>query len=409
MKQGTVITKVIMLIFLAAVLVYLGYSVVSAVYDPLTTVTAVACTAGERLDAVLWLVREERALISDAPVTSLTVAEGAKTAAGGEVARGYRNQETYARQQDLQEMQARLAQLEYSYEEGGSVRLDASTVADLDNRIDQGITALDRSSLHNDLSAAADQAASLRTLVLRRSASEVDLSLLESNIDALKDEISLLSDQIAVNSSAITAPNAGWFSGSCDGFESLLTPDWLQQASAESFRSMTAQSVTAPAGAVGRLVTSATWYAAALIPESYAAQLSKTYTVQLDTDGTLTDLITLSVESVSAPSDGQCLLTLSCDEAMARTIGLRTLDGGLVLQLYRGIRVPKQAIRLGEDGSPGVYVIEGANAVFKPVTILYDNGETYVVQEDRSSTDYLWVGNEIIVSARNLYNGKVVK
>ena len=147
MKQGTVITKVIMLIFLAAVLVYLGYSVVSAVYDPLTTVTAVACTAGERLDAVLWLVREERALVSDAPVTSLTLAEGAKTAAGGEVARGYRNQETYARQQDLQEMQARLAQLEYSYEEGGSVRLDASTVADLDDRIDQGITALDRSSL----------------------------------------------------------------------------------------------------------------------------------------------------------------------------------------------------------------------------------------------------------------------
>ena len=56
-----------------------------------------------------------------------------------------------------------------------------------------------------------------------------------------------------------------------------------------------------------------------------------------------------------------------------------------------------------------MYVVEGANAVFKPVTLLYDNGETYVVEEDRSSTDNLWVGDEIIVSARDLYDGKVVK
>ena len=56
-----------------------------------------------------------------------------------------------------------------------------------------------------------------------------------------------------------------------------------------------------------------------------------------------------------------------------------------------------------------MYVVEGAKALFKPVTLLYDNGDTYVVQEDRSSTGNLWVGDEIIVEARNLYDGKVVK
>ena len=113
MKQGNIITKVIMLIFLVAVLAYLGYSVFSAIYDPLTTTTAVACTAGESYNTTLWLVREESPVLSEAYITSLSLADGEKVPAGGEVAQGYRNELTYERQQELEQMQERLERAQW--------------------------------------------------------------------------------------------------------------------------------------------------------------------------------------------------------------------------------------------------------------------------------------------------------
>lgn len=409
MKQGTVITRVIMLIFFAAVLAYLGYSVFGAIYDPLTTTAAVACTAGESYNTMVWLVREERPVCSESYITSITRADGEKVAAGGVVAQGYRSDDIYDRQQELQELQERLDQLEYTYKEGEQLKLDPDTVKLLEERIDSGILALGRSSAQGELQAAGDQATSLRTLILRRSASDVDQSLLWSNIEDLKQEISQLEREVSVGTNYICVDYAGWFCSECDGYETILTPEALLNAGVSSFQQLIETEVTEPGNAVGRLVTDATWYAAALLPADYAAQLDELSAVQLDLNQNLSELITVQVESVSPSVDGQCLAVLSSNVQLDCVIGLRTVEAGLVLKLYEGIRVPKEAIRVGEDGRAGVYVIEGAKARFKPVTLLYDNGDSYVVEEDRSSTDNLWVGNEIIVSARNLYDGKVVK
>ena len=46
MKQGRQYTKLILWILLAAIAVYFGYSVISSVYEPLTTVTAGEYEAG---------------------------------------------------------------------------------------------------------------------------------------------------------------------------------------------------------------------------------------------------------------------------------------------------------------------------------------------------------------------------
>ena len=70
--------------------------------------------------------------------------------------------------------------------------------------------------------------------------------------------------------------------------------------------------------------------------------------------------------------------------------------------------MPKSAVRVSEDGQSGVFILEGANAKWKPITILHDNGESYVVELDRSKTGNLWPGDEIILSEKGIYDGKVV-
>ena len=88
---------------------------------------------------------------------------------------------------------------------------------------------------------------------------------------------------------------------------------------------------------------------------------------------------------------------------------LREQSADITFASYSGLRVPKDAVRVDEKGQPGVYVLEGASAKWKPITILHDNGESYVVKLDKTSTDNLWPGDEVIVNAKNLYDGKVVE
>ena len=88
---------------------------------------------------------------------------------------------------------------------------------------------------------------------------------------------------------------------------------------------------------------------------------------------------------------------------------MRQQSADIVFTSYAGLRVPKEAIRVDEDGQVGVYILEGSNASWKSVNILHDNGETYVVELDQSSVNNLWPGDEIIVTGRDLYDGKVVR
>ena len=87
---------------------------------------------------------------------------------------------------------------------------------------------------------------------------------------------------------------------------------------------------------------------------------------------------------------------------------LRQQSADVVFNSYQGLRVPKDAVRVEDGGQTGVYVLEGATARWKPITILHDNGESYVVELDKTSTANLWPGDEVIIHAKNLYDGKVV-
>ena len=114
-------------------------------------------------------------------------------------------------------------------------------------------------------------------------------------------------------------------------------------------------------------------------------------------------------ERLGKDLDGNRLLVLSCDKYMQNVTLLREQSADVVFSSYSGLRVPKEAIRVTEDHRTGVYILENRNAGWKYVTLLHDNGETYVVKLDKSSTDNLWPGDEVIVATTELYDGKVVR
>ena len=82
-----------------------------------------------------------------------------------------------------------------------------------------------------------------------------------------------------------------------------------------------------------------------------------------------------------------------------------------VLHTYQGLRVPADALRVSADGTTGVYCVDGENASFRPIELVYQ-GEGYALvkpAEGVRDTQTLRSGDQVIATSGELYDGKVIR
>ena len=140
--------------------------------------------------------------------------------------------------------------------------------------------------------------------------------------------------------------------------------------------------------------------------------------------------IEMTVERIGDEEGGERLVVLSCDEYLSITTLLRHQNAQVIFHSYTGIRVPTGAVRVvtetipGSDGedteisSTAVYCRMGRLARLKPVEVLYQGEDYYLVQPDEDALSgmaesaresrLLRSGDEVIISASDLYDGKVI-
>ena len=139
--------------------------------------------------------------------------------------------------------------------------------------------------------------------------------------------------------------------------------------------------------------------------------------------GVDTDL-PVTLEYVSAEENGQAVVVLRGDLYLSELTLLREQSAQIIISGVEGIRIPREALRIVteteelEDGSveettvTGVYCVSGREAEFKPVTVLYSNESFALVEPDVASNQELLrlrPGDEVIVTAKDLYDGKVLE
>ena len=401
MKQGKSYFTVILWILLAAIAAYFGYNVVSSLYAPLMTATVTPYEAGAGYYASGFVVREEELLYSQYGTTVLNCAEGAHVAANDTVATGYRSEDAKTRQTRIDELSGQIEQLQYAWSAVSSVYDQAALDADIAGDLAQ----LSRYLALRDMNSVSDLSPELKGLLLRRTGSDSDSGSLQARISTLQAELETLEAQSAGDTSAILAGKAGTFSAAVDGYESVLTPERLMEMTVAEFESV--QPDETDANAIGRLVTSATWYYACVVPASELSGVEEGDRATLTFARDYYQPVTMRVARLGGNEAGSRLLVLSSDRALQNVTLLRQQSAEIVFTSYSGLRVPKSAVRV-ENGQTGVYILEGTLAKWKPITILHDTGESYVVTLDTSSTNNLWPGDELIINAKNLYDGKVV-
>ena len=420
MKQGTATTRIMIVLLFFMVCAYLIFSAVRTLDQRSYTVTTYAHTVDDAAEATGLLIRAETVVTGPAAaIVDVVPDQGEKVRAGAAVAYLYQDESALDRRRQLRTLTLEEEQLLYALQ-----GQDGADAGRLDQSIVDAMVGLRTSAVYGDLTGLEEQSLSFKSLVLRHDyASDAGVEELTAAIGALQTQIQALQSAAALDTAAVYAPCAGTFSAMADGYESLISPDMLEDLTAAGLKQLMAQDPAAPAGAVGKLITSSKWYFAAAVSPEVAERLvaGRSVTVRFSRDWS--GEVSMKIERVDEAQDGACLVLLSSTRSLADTSMLRRQTVDIVFSSLTGIRVPKKAVRTEavEDGEGGsrqsivVYVLTAARAERKEIEILADDGDYYLVQAvlpdvptDNQRKTALRAGDQVIVSAEALYDGKVM-
>ena len=407
MKQGNKFLRVITVVLAVMVVSYILYNAIESASSGVATAQAVYYTASTGVYTEGFVIRQESAIPADYDLVLPTKAEGEKVAAGEEVALSFRTTAALERQQEIQTLENSVQQLETALGYQTSLT-DGDAVA---QRMIETAAEFSAQTARGNLAAAAQTGSTLKSLVLRQGAGAEDDSALRGQISQLEAQLSQLEAGAAGDTAVVTASRAGYYSAACDGYETLLSPEYLETVTPDAFQSLWEQDPPqAPARTAGRLIDSPRWYYATLVDKAYMEDIQRGQTLTVVLGGEVNRELEMTVTRADRSGTEYGLLVLSSDWQLFEVSGLRVLQADVIFQSYSGLRVPKEAVCYSEDsGSAGVYVLVSGKAVWKNVELLYDNGENYIAALDQSSTDNLWPEDLILLDTNDLYDGKVVE
>lgn len=401
MKSSTPIFKILSVAILVAVVLYFGVQLRNYLSDPLTTTLVYAATAEDTVVANGYLIREEETFSSSAATLSHEQAEGAKVGIGQTIAVAYSNSTALDTVAQIQSQELQLQQLQFALES----YLDPDAALKLDGTIHEDLLAVRRSVSGGDYTDV-DELSELKAGVMKRDYTYTDKESIEADIAETQHEIEANKATLSTVES-IRAPQSGVYSAVCDGYETVLTPDMLAELTAAKLESVNPVESNAN---VGKLIYGDRWYYAAVISQEEADLLAKRSQVTLRFAKGLQFDLTMNIKSIGEAENGKCLLVLYSDKYLSQTTTLRHQAAELILRRYEGLRLPSNALRVNEEGTPGVYCVVGVTARFKPVDVVYQ-GEGYVLVKAASGTEgttVLRIGDEVIATSGELYDGKVV-
>ena len=404
------------------VLTYFGFQTYRYFEDPLSTTVTYAYEVEEAVETAGTVVRTEQVLEDESStLLRLRRSEGERVSVGGTVALVYADQSSVDRQAEIDSLTAQLEQLRFARES----TLGAEVSARLDSQIFQNLVSYRSAVAAGRLDQAEDRGQTLRTLVLKRDYTPADMETLDAQIAQAEDRLRQLSAQATGAVRRITATASGLYSAVVDGYETVLTPASLEGITPSALAAV--QVDGAVRSSVGKLILGDVWYYAAPMTASEAAALEKrqsegeSLTLRFS-KGVERDL-PVRLASVGPEESGRVVAVFQGQTYLQSLTLLRRQNAQVISGAVEGQRIPKDALRMvertetGEDGTErttavtGVYCVVGAEARFKPVEVLY-TGDNFLLV--RSAPDLtaeklrLRSGDEVIVQARDLFDGKVV-
>lgn len=215
------------------------------------------------------------------------------------------------------------------------------------------------------------------------------------------------------------APTPGLYSTAIDGFETALTPAAIGAMTVTEFETLQKTQVPAPEenSAACKVMSNIEWSAAMLMDadeaESLREQLNRaeqnglSLTAYLRLEEETTDS-NATIRYISPAENGKCVVIATSTDYNELALTTRKCKVTLVRAKYEGLKVPIEAIRV-KDGQQGVYAVTDGLMKFKKTEVLFSDAHYAIVKENNLDSDALLLYDEVVLEAKNINEGAMIR
>lgn len=418
MKLGmdTEYLKRVFLYFCAAVLTvflifYFCYHLFNGFAPEITTEMAKEASAQDTLTLEGYLFRDEEVVYSSFGGTvNYAVADGERVGTGDVLAQVYAASDDGSIRRRTAEIDEQIKLLEDSNIGEGVVISDTSAT---DAKIDSLLDALRDELAEGQFDYARRELDALLIQLNKREIITGQVKNYNDRIAALEAEKSALTARLSGSVQEIKSSRSGYFFYGVDGYERLFDADALGTMSLDDFAAVKAAKPEAvPAGAVGKLLDSYTWYVAVPVERALLDRFDEGGRYRLTFPYNYNLALEMTLErAVTEYERDDAVLIFACTTMPDGFSYLRVQNVEITMRAQSGILVPEEAVRI-VDGVTGVYILHGGKVEFRRIVILLQRDGDCIVDATlvagKDEIPYLAAHEHIITAGKDLYDGKVL-
>ena len=424
------------------VMVYVGYHMVQGFTSKVETQPAYVDVFSESVTLDAYVLRHEEVIRSgETGTVNYLVRNGEKVAVGDELADVCRGGGDGIRER-IDQIDAQIKSLEAV--QASAAYSSTSDATQIEAGIREMIVSVSEWVADNDMASASASARQLLAEMNRHAIVTGQIAGFSDEIAALTAERASLTSQLTDVARTVRTQKSAYFFYDVDGYEGAFAFDDIDDLTIDDIFGMTgAVPETVPHDAVGKLVDDYMWYLAVPTDNGSATYFTEgeKYDIVFGSEGMT---LTMRLRTVMTVSGGdaasRACLIFECSEMPADFEYTRLQSITVTVNTYEGYRVPMSAVRVvSYDGVDvyGVYILYGNTVYFRRIEIVLSQ-DGYVLCDSHAgetvesiyddfpevgqggkpaeteppaayeSVPYLSLYDLVIVSARGLYDGKIV-
>lgn len=394
-------------------MIYLILLVVFSFRNGMSTIIAMNGVVQEEIMTDGYIFRQQEVIKAPmAGYLECLVNDGDRVKEGQKIGVIHAGEYDADRARKIRELTDRIARLEESGSESTYVGDSVMT----EQRLSLLARDLSDQRREHDMSVLAEGKKGLEYLIEQKNAADQsDGAERDKTLTSLKRELRELQMSAESGFQELYAGMQGVFCSRIDGMEAELTLDAAKEMTVSKLeeldRKPLERKVSVEAGdAACKVVNNYGWCYATCIPEKDAEQISVGSEIRMRFFELANHTITGTVQSISEPEKGKVAVVVYTNRFVDGIYGISRASAEIIKASSEGIKVPVESLH-AKEGKPGVYVLRLGVIRFVPVKVLYRN-ETWAVisaVRDSDSEYYLKIYDEVIVSGKNLEDGKVVR